>query len=111
MLEAIQKFRPGQVVGPFEVVSIAGRDSRNKLPIYNVKCSRCLTPTTIKHRAVVLKCRYCELQTTREALAQSPALTAKLNEIRHYDAQVDADYAARKVNPEAPAPVQPPQPS
>ena len=109
MLEAIQKLVPGQIVGPFEVMSIAGRDSRDKLPLYNVRCTRCLTPRIIKHRAVVLKCAFCELQTTREALAQSPALTAKLQAVKQYDKAVDEAYAAAQVNPGTPAPVQAPQ--
>src|SRR5207253_4273081 len=100
------------IVGPFEVVSIAGRDSRDKLPIYNVKCQRCLTPRTIKHRAVVFKCAFCELQTTREALAQSPALTAKLQAVKAYDQSVERLYEQSKKEPAsastpAPIPVKP----
>jgi len=114
MLEAIQKLVPGQIVGPFEVMSIAGRDSRDKLPLYNVRCTRCLTPRIIKHRAVVLKCAFCELQTTREALAQSPALTAKLQAVKAYEQSVERLYEQSKKEPASvptPAPIQPPQPT
>jgi len=107
MLDTVIKLLPGQVVNGFRIEGYCDRDNKN-LPVYRVRCTRCDTQTTMSHRRpYATKCTHCEIQATRATLAQPPNITAKLNEIRSYDAQVDADYAARKVDPEVPQAPQP----
>jgi hypothetical protein len=105
----IIKHQPGQIVNGFRIEGYEQADSKG-LPVYRVTHVACGSQTTMHHRRpYALTCLHCQLQATRASLSQSEAHNAKIEAIRRHDEQVDAEYAAARRNPQAPAPA-PPKP-
>src|SRR5438132_1683501 len=109
MLDGIRKFSLGELINnEFEVIGYRAREKNYPgYPVYLVR-HKCGSETTVYHRRqYAAKCEHCIYEALRQGLAQNPTDTARHEAIRNLDAQVEQAHR----QPQAPAPVQAPQPT